>query len=170
MTAHDPTGLPAGEAWNEHLVDEPADEIGMGETEDFDAYWAEQAAARKPRMARICGVVVPVPTSMPLYVEQMVAEMQHSTRLSDLAEVITALFGEGIYEQWVDAGIDSAQLRVVLSWGAANANGRAMSFPEAAEMIAQAEAEQAQGKAQAPTNRAHRRASSRTRGYGAAGR
>ncbi|MGH3862504.1 hypothetical protein [Actinokineospora sp.] len=160
MTAHDPTGRSAGDAWDEHLVDDQDLDDTDVEVEDFDAYWAEQRAQIKPRMARIRGVLVTVPTSLPLHVNELVHEMQHSKDPDDVAEVVSALFGEDTYDAWVDARMGADEFRVVLAWGMANGNGKAMTFAETTAMIE--EAERSQGKARAA-------ASSGTRGSGAGG-
>ncbi|WKD36501.1 hypothetical protein [Streptomyces xanthophaeus] len=127
------------------------------ETESFDAFWASVA---RPTTTIIRGVTVAVPRDMPMLVEQRVEELQDSSSIDDIAELVGMIFGDDCLEKWRDAGMGLLEFQVVLAWGMANARGRETSYQEAFEMVQEQAAE---GKAPAP-NRAARR--SRSAGTG----
>ncbi|MFG2976305.1 hypothetical protein ACGFYY_25395 [Streptomyces sp. NPDC048331] len=127
------------------------------EDESFDAFWASVA---RPTTTIIRGVTVAVPRDMPMLVEQRVEELQDSSSIEDIAELVGMIFGENCLEKWRDAGMGLLEFQVILAWGMANARGRKTSFQEAHEMVLEQAAE---GKAPAP-NRAERRSRSAATG------
>lgn len=131
-----------------------------GESQSWDAFWGEVS---KGRTEVIRGVAVEVPTDMPLILEQRVQELQESSDISDVAELLSILFGKDCIEQWRQAGMGLKEFQTVLTWGIAHANGRDMSFAEAYDLVLNGEGE---GKAMAPPtpNRAARRSQSASGG------
>jgi hypothetical protein len=121
--------------------------------ESWDAFWAEASGGRT---TVIRGVEVPVPTDVPLAMEQRIEELQDSESKEDLAELLAMLFGQDVLDQWMDAGMGMLELQTVMAWAMAQAGGRDISFTEALELVRSGEA----GKLPGPKgpNRAARRA------------
>ncbi|MCK9896976.1 hypothetical protein [Frankia sp. AgB32] len=152
------------EPLDEHTVDpseifdpddvDPGDEVD--EYEDFDAYWAEHGTRVEIRRARICGVDVEVPTDLPLEVEVILQRRGGELTDRDLERVIDLMFGEDVLSLWISNGMTRSQFPIVCAWALANAEGRPISFAEAAEKVRESQ--------ERPTNRAERRAASRPRG------
>lgn len=137
--------------------------------DDFLAFWTQHRAKSNPETKTILGCTVPVPTDMPLALQDMAEELQASQDPNDVDKLVSLLFGVGVYTQWKANGITDKMLGVLMAWGMANAAGQSTTFEQAAEMAAEAEA--AKGKALKPVpNRADRRASSKTRASASTGR
>jgi hypothetical protein len=130
----------------------------QNDAQSWDDFWAEVNAARVTEVIR--GVEVPVPSDLPLIFQQRMNELRDSDRDEDVRELVALVFGDGVLDQWRDAGMGAAELRVVLAWGFANGSGKATSFREAYDIVTQAEAE---GKAPGGPNRAARRAATNAR-------
>jgi hypothetical protein len=137
--------------------------------DDFLAYWATRPA-KKAETKTILGVTVPVPHDVPLKFNDEVAERFGSSDPESVNYLLETLFGSDPLAQWVENGATAEQLQVILAWGMANAQGQLTTFAEAAELIEQARARDAEGKAPVPLNRVARRASSRTRASARTGR
>lgn len=137
--------------------------------DDFLAFWRDHRAQQSPETRRILGVDVVVPTDLPLGIEDIATELQSSKDPNDIGRLVALIFGADIYSQWKSAGVSMPMLQVLFAWGMSNGAGKQVSFEEAAALVADAEAKQAEGKAPA-ANRAARRASSATPASAAAGR
>ena len=127
-------------------------------SQSWDAFWAEVSGARTEV---IRGVEVPVPTDVPFGFENRLQELSSSSAPEDVEELVSALFGESVFEQWADAGMGYHELLTVLTWGMAQAAGNDLTFSEAYELIQKETA--GEGKAPSP-NRAARRAQSKPTG------
>lgn len=134
----------------------PARKPAAPATQSWDAFWAEANA--KPKTEVIRGVTVPVPSDMPLGFQQRANELRDSTRDEDVQELVAMIFGEGVLDQWIANGMGAKEFKVVCGWGYANGSGNAVTFREAFDLMAAAEAE---GKAGSPANRATRRAATK---------
>lgn len=140
------------------------------EDDDFLAYWKTRPEA-KVETKRILGVEVAVPHDVPLSFLDDLAELKNSTDPEDTKRLLLTLFGDNPLDTWVRNGATADQLQVILAWGIRNAQGTPTTFAEAADLVEQARALEAAGKAPAPVpNRAARRASSRTRASASTGR
>lgn len=142
---------------------------GADETADsqsFDDFWAEVQAEATPKTETICGVEVLVPSDLPLGFSIRLDELQASESEEDVRELVALLFGEGALEDWIEADMTGRQFQTVLAWGVARANGQAISFREAYDIVSAAE----EGKAPALPNRAARRAAVRPRSAASGGR
>ncbi|MEU9002583.1 hypothetical protein [Streptomyces sp. NPDC048551] len=126
------------------------------DTQSWDDFWA---SVSRPKTTKIRGVEVAIPTDMPMLVEQRAEELHDSTSLDDVAELVGLIFGQDCLAQWRDAGMGLLEFRVVLTWGMANARGRALSFAEAYEL-----SQEVADEGKAPPNRAARRARSAATG------
>jgi hypothetical protein len=131
---------------------------GGAETQSWDDFWAEVNA--KPRTETIRGVTVPVPADLPLNFQQRATALKDSERDEDVRELVGLIFGEGILDRWIEAGMGAREFQVVCAWGYANGSGNATTFREAYDIVMQAAAE---GKAPTPPNRAARRAATNKR-------
>lgn len=133
----------------------PRKAAASADTQGWDAFWSEVNA--KGATETIRGVIVPVPTDLPLGFQQRMNQLKDSTRDEDVQELVTLIFGEGVLDQWVAAEMGTREFQVVLGWGVANGGGKPTTFREAYDMVMTAEAE---GKAPGP-NRATRRAATK---------
>jgi len=117
--------------------------------QSWDAFWAE---ATPRELVEIRGVTVQVPTDMPLGVERRIQELQDSTELEDVAELVQLLFGADCIEPWREAGMGLKEFQTVLTWGLARAGGRDLTFAEALALV-----ERGPDEGKAPPTRAARR-------------
>ncbi len=124
--------------------------------QSWDDFWAEVS---RGRTEVIRGVEVQVPTDMPLIVEQRVEELQSSSRLEDIQDLLGLLFGADVLDQWLQAGMGLREFQVIITWGLAHASGRELTFQEALDLVQQGAGA---GKQLAPKgpNRAARRSPS----------
>ncbi|MFF6940471.1 hypothetical protein [Streptomyces lavendulae] len=127
-------------------------------TQSWDAFWAEAAPREQ---VEIRGVTVQVPTDMPLGVEKRIQELQDSTELEDVAELVSLIFGTDCIEEWRKAHMGLKEFQTVLTWGLARASGRDLSFAEALALVEQGDPA---GKA-APNRAARRQRSAATGGH-----
>lgn len=100
--------------------------------ESWDDFWA---SVSRGRTETIRGVEVHVPSDMPMIVEQRIEELQNSTSMDDIAELIGLLFGADVLDQWREAGMGLLEFQVVMTWGLANASGRELTFREAYDLV-----------------------------------
>lgn len=137
----------------------------VAEDDDFLTYWNSRA---RPT-TRILGVevVVPSPDTVPISFDALLERFKDSdsANRAELEELLGELFGEDIFDQWQDRGLTAGMLQVLLAWGMWNGNGKQVTFEEAAELVAEAEAKAASSPGKA-VNRSARRASSRARSDG----
>ncbi|MBP5883177.1 hypothetical protein QBA57_28565 [Streptomyces scabiei] len=124
--------------------------------ESWDEFWAEVSQGRTET---IRGVPVAVPTDMPMIVTKRVEELQDSSALEDVQELIGLLFGAGVLERWIEAGMGLREFQVVMTWGMAHASGNPLTHREAYDLVEQGAG---MGKQLAPPgpNRAARRSQS----------
>lgn len=123
--------------------------------ESWDDFWAEVQGAGTET---IRGVEVPIPTDVPLILEQRLKALQDEQSEDALREMLGLLFGPTVLDQWIEAGMGVMELKTALAWGMAHATGTKVSFREAYEQVQAAEA----GEGKAP-NRQARRAASKPR-------
>lgn len=124
--------------------------------ESWDDFWA---SVSRGRTETIRGVEVQMPTDMPMVVDKRVEELQNSSRLEDVQELIGLLFGADVLDQWIDAGMGLREFQVVMTWGMAHASGNPLTHREAYDLVEQGAGV---GKQLAPKgpNRAARRSQS----------
>lgn len=125
--------------------------------QSWDDFWAEVS---RGRTEVIRGVEVQVPTDMPLIVEQRVEELQNSSRLEDIKELLGLLFGSDVLDQWLEAGMGLREFQVVMTWGLAHASGQQLTFREALDLVEQGAGAGKQLGPKGPQNRAARRSQS----------
>jgi hypothetical protein len=142
------------------LPDEPDDLVEDDHFEDFDAYWAQQEARRRPVWTRIHGVEVEAPTDIPLEFEVRATQMADAENLDDLRGPVGMLLGDGVVDDLIAAGVGIREMQLLLVWAQANGSGLRTTLAEAAELVAKAQAG-AVGPGKAD-NRAARRAQTRT--------
>lgn len=135
------------------------------DTQSWDEFWAAEerrvAAERgdTPTVV-IRGIEVDVPHDLPLSFDRRLAAVQTSNREEDMHALISDLFGEGVLDDWIDAGMGRREFEAVLLWGMARGRGRDLSFADAVAAV------RTRGKSlqPAPANRTERRASERSGG------
>ena len=124
----------------------------MSEHLDFDAWRADQAAARKAETIRVFDQDVPTPTAISLDLAMRVDEADVDDT-ETLDELVAEMYGDGELERWRAAGCSTREFAVLLAWGSARGQGQELSFADAAQLVA----DRLAGKAPA-SNRAERRA------------
>ncbi|MFE7273044.1 hypothetical protein [Streptomyces sp. NPDC057623] len=125
--------------------------------ESWDAFWAEVSGGRTEV---IRGVEVTVPTDFPLGFEAQLRELKglgEDSQVEEFEQLVSPLFGEGVFGQWVEAGMGATEFVTVITWGFAQAKGQDISFREAYEIATSAGLGKAGG-----ANRATRRAAKKT--------
>lgn len=149
--------------------DAELDRLDASQVEDFDAFWADQAAAVKP--AKIRGVVVRPPHDVPLGLLQQIDTVMGSSDEQALHQVTAQIFGRDILSTWIDAGMGMIEFQTVIAWAGAAMQGTPVDFGEALRIVRQAladaEREVAEGKA---GTRAERRAAGGRKKSGKGGR
>lgn len=145
---HQPGAPLPATVWQGHLVDEhqapaPAP-VPVDAVEDFDAFWAEHRARERRPRARIRGVEVLVPIDVPLAFEDLLTTLGSSSKREDVERMLAMLFPAGVLDRWKAAGMSGRELRVVLAWGMSNAAGKRIDFAQAVELVAKAEAKDAE--------------------------
>ncbi|MFI8104702.1 hypothetical protein [Streptomyces sp. NPDC086023] len=123
--------------------------------ESWDAFWAEVNGAGTET---IRGVEVAIPTDLPLVMVQRLDALSAEDSEEAFREMVGMLFGDGVLEAWTDAGMGLMELKTLIAWGTANAEGTRIGFREAYERVLQGEAE-SEGKA---PNRQARRAAAKS--------
>lgn len=124
--------------------------------QSWDAFWAEVGGQRT---TVIRGIEVPVPGDMPMRLRRRIEELQDSESEEAVAELVALLFGQDVYGEWEEAGIGAFEFQVILTWGIAQATGRAdFTFAQALDAVRKGEEGKALGAQ--PPNRAARRAQS----------
>lgn len=133
--------------------------------QSWDAFWSEVqrkklAERKKSATTVIRGVEVLVPADLPMRFDQDLAALGDSDDPDDVRHLVGELFGEGVLDAWVDAGMSEDEFKTALLWGVAVGRGRDMTFAQAYEAVL------TEGKSlQAPpANRTARRASARSGG------
>ncbi|WP_329622918.1 hypothetical protein OG357_22915 [Streptomyces sp. NBC_01255] len=114
------------------------------------------------RTEDIEGVTVRVPSDLPFGFGDRLADLSTSSDRQDVEDLVDALFGPEVLDQWIEAGIGSMGLMTILTWGMAQGSGQTdFTFQDAYAALTSEDP----GKALAPPqNRAERRARSRTTG------
>lgn len=121
--------------------------------ESWDHFWAEVQGAGTET---IRGVEVPIPTDVPLALEQRLKTLESDSSEDGVREMVGLLFGGDVLDRWVENGMGLMEFKTVIAWGMAHATGTKVTFREAYETVLAAEADE--GKA---PNRAARRAASK---------
>ncbi|MEU9865483.1 hypothetical protein AB0D99_31905 [Streptomyces sp. NPDC047971] len=117
------------------------------------------------RTEDIEGVTVRVPTDVPFLLQDLAESLSADSKAEDFDEVVTMLYGDGVFKQWCDAGIGPVGLMTALMWGMVQGSGRDITFTEAYELVTSDDP----GKALA-SNRAARRAASKSPSASTGGR
>lgn len=123
----------------ENLPDEAED---VEQYQSWDDYWAEVAPDERTETIR--GVEVDVPANLPLKFIRELEQLVGSSREEDIRYLLTKLFGEDVLDDWTEAGMTGEEFQTALAWGAAQGQGRDVSFREAHEAV------RTGGKSQAP--------------------
>lgn len=134
--------------------------------EDFDQFWAAQHPVTP---AKIRGRMVTPPIDVPLALLEKYDQVQGSTDLDAIKDVLGDVFGPGTIEAWQSAGMGLREWQTVLAWAGAHMRGQPITFTAAYDLVkkAMAELEAQAGKAPA-SNRKGRRAAARGRTRSAA--
>lgn len=130
-------------------------------TQSWDEFWSEASGSRKET---IRGVEVTVPTDIPLAMEQRMVELRESEDEESFAELIALLFGVDALDTWRSNGMGLRELKTVLAWGVAQADGQELSFADAFELVQQEEASSGKPAGPKGPNRAARRVQSKSTG------
>lgn len=124
---------------------------------------AFKAEAFGTRTEVIEGVTVPVPADIPLNFSAQFSALGPESEISDFGDAVTLLYGDGVFDQWVDHGMGAMGLLTALTWGYLQANGQGdVTFADAYRIVISDDP----GKAAAAAvgNRAARRSQSKPTG------
>ncbi len=130
-------------------------------TQSWDEFWTEASGGRTET---IRGVEITVPTDIPLAMEQRMAELRESEDEESFAELIALLFGVDALSDWRSNGMGLRELKTVLAWGVAQADGQELTFQQAFELVQREEASAGKPAGPKGPNRAARRAQSKSTG------
>jgi hypothetical protein len=142
MTDSTPTTPNPGDEPVEDLDQDVAPDELDDDIEDFELWRTKQKAKRKRKRARIFGRVVTLPTSIPLGLSMDEAKLRRSSNEDDLKLIVGHLFGKDALEHWASQGADLEDFQVLLTYGYAHADGQDITFEEAAQIAAEARAEE----------------------------
>ncbi|MFI8360707.1 hypothetical protein ACIGD1_11165 [Streptomyces sp. NPDC085612] len=108
------------------------------------------------------GVTVPVPSDVPLNFLGQFSGLSADSDVSEFGGAVATLYGEGVFEQWIDNGMGALGLLTALMWGYMQGNGQDVTFGDAYKVVTSDDP----GKAAlaATGNRAARRSQSRSTG------
>lgn len=106
----------------------------------WDDFWseiqAEQLAERGDAATEtVRGVLVKVPFNLPMRFERLLDGLDGSATGEKVRQLLVDLFGVDVLDQWIDAGMDSLEFKVVLRWSIAHGRGRPITFREAYEQV-----------------------------------
>ncbi|THA82722.1 hypothetical protein [Streptomyces sp. A0592] len=130
-----------------------------GKAQSWEDFKAQEFGVRTEI---IQGVEVQVPDDVPLGFKRMAGHLSSESDVEDFAPVVALLYGDGVFDQWVDNGMGANGLLVAIMWGYLQGSGRDVTFSEAYEVANSPDP----GKAAAAVtgNRAARRSQSRATG------
>lgn len=159
----------------------PAEPAPDASTDDFLKFWDQFRTQEVQPTTTILGVVVEIPTDVPLYFDDLQRRMSQSKADSEsdearalYEEMLALLFGEGTLDKWKETRkLTGLMLRVLVAWGIRNANSVPTTFEQAGELVVEAIKAEAEGKPSGPNRAARRKpavkGSSTTRGSGTTG-
>lgn len=110
--------------------------------EDFDAFWQEHDAKRKPRTIKVAGEVIELPRALPLAFQLETKRAERSEDIGDVRKLIGLLFGSDRLDHWIESGMDDEQFQVLLAYTPAKVQGSDITMAEAAEFVARKRAEE----------------------------
>ncbi|MFF3622329.1 hypothetical protein [Streptomyces sp. NPDC002467] len=130
-----------------------------GQAQSWEDFKATTFGARTEHIE---GVDVPVPDDIPLGFSKLASALSVDSDVDEFAPVVTLLYGDGVFDQWVDNGMGAKGLLVAIMWGYMQGSGRDVTFAEAYEVVTSDDP----GKAAlaATGNRAARRSQSKSTG------
>ncbi|MCX5587540.1 hypothetical protein [Streptomyces erythrochromogenes] len=108
------------------------------------------------------GVTVPVPSDIPLNFTTQFNGLSEESDIAEFGDAVATLYGDGVFEQWVEHGMGALGLLTALMWGYMQGNGQDVSFADAYKIVTSDDP----GKAAVAVtgNRAARRSQSRATG------
>lgn len=108
------------------------------------------------------GVTIPVPADIPLNFSACFGALGPESEIDAFGDAVTLLYGEGVFDQWVERGMGAIGLLTALMWGYMQGSGQDVSFQEAYAVVTSDDP----GKAitAAAGNRAARRSQSKSTG------
>ena len=111
-----------------------ADETDQVQSEDFDAFWSAQEAAKpeRPTLSNIrgSGITLRAPAELPLQFEILRDKLMESGRAQDVRVLFDMLFSAGTYDALAERGLEPSQLALLMSWGVANTGTSRTSLAE----------------------------------------
>lgn len=131
----------------------------MSEYEAWNAFWDDVSRAGRTEVIR--DIEVPVPTDVPLDLEERRSALSDSSAFEDYAELVGMLFGKDVPARWKDAGMGLRELQTAFAWGMAQASGEDITFRQAYETVMAADDDEGKPAAPQGANRAARRAAAK---------
>lgn len=130
-----------------------------GQAQSWESFKAETFAQRTEVIE---GVTVPVPADIPLNFTAAFGALSPDSDVTDFADAVALLYGEGVFDRWVENGMGATGLLTALMWGYMQGGGQDVSFADAYQVVISDDP----GKAAAAVagNRAARRQQSKPTG------
>ncbi len=132
------------------LVEQLDAEQDARDGEDFTAFWTARNRRGATLRNVVPGVHVELPAELPLAFEVEARRLANDRTLDAVHHLFGLLYGPGTLASLIEGGLTGEQLGVLLLWGAANGNGRALTLAEATAEFERMRAAAAVGKADAP--------------------
>lgn len=136
------------------LDDELDEQPARPEAADFDAFFAEESAARPRQTLTLYGTTYTLPDSLPLMFTLQAERVQHSSDPDDVRKMLATLFGRDTLDDWAEHGMTDRQFGIVLIYAGASIKAPgSMTLERAAKLY-----DEQEGEAGKAPNRAARRA------------
>lgn len=100
--------------------------------QSWEAFKAESFGTRREVIE---GVEIPVPADIPLNFSAQFSALGPESEISDFGDAVTLLYGEGVFEQWVDHGMGAIGLLTALMWGYMQGSGQDATFADAFRVV-----------------------------------
>ncbi|MFD6968386.1 hypothetical protein [Streptomyces sp. NPDC059949] len=81
------------------------------------------------------GVEIIVPADIPLNFTAAFSALGPESGIDDFGESVTLLYGEGVFDQWVDRGMGAIGLLTALMWGYMQGGGKDVTFQDAFQVV-----------------------------------
>ncbi|MEU6756976.1 hypothetical protein [Streptomyces sp. NPDC046685] len=117
----------------------PVDDCGQavtaaraGKAQSWEDFKAQEFGTRTEVIE---GVEIVVPSDVPLNFTTQFSTLGPSSEVADFGGAVTLLYGEGVFDRWVENGMGAIGLLTALMWGYMQGNGQDVSFSDAYQVV-----------------------------------
>jgi|ERR1700741_5467920 len=101
---------------------------------DYDAFW-EQYSAKSPRKkVRVLGQLISLPFDIPLSLERRMSVTNMADKEA-LGQLLAEIYGEDVLDAWVDNGMGTKQMALLVSWTLLRVQGSDITLQDAAKAM-----------------------------------